>query len=886
MVNIAIIVIPAVLIILVLGIFIFKKKNAGRDYLLLEEEICELKTYALSLDNSYISNNDASKFIKAYGPIINKLKHLKMFLESSKQNDVNQILSLYLRVTSNLEHHNAEFVKAEKDRYTIFFSNIDGKTLDDQQQTAVITNQDNNLVVAGAGSGKTLTIAGKVKYLCEKKNVNPEDILLITFTRKASEEMSERIGKMGIHINAMTFHKLGLDIIKSANKSRPDIFDEKEFRLFMEDYFTSKVLSNDDVMKSLILFFSYYLNIPADIEKHKSIGEAYEAERTSDLETLRGKYFDKKQEEYLPDKRTLHGEFVKSLEELTIANFLFLNGINYEYEKLYPFDTGDPYRKQYRPDFYLPEYDIYLEHFGVNEHNKCPWLSEIEEEKYIEGMSWKRQLHKANRTKLIESYSWYNSKGCLEQKLRELLINNNVEFTNPDYRDLYNKAYNDVGDKAFKHFIQLCTTFISLYKANGYKPDDISRLKYPRDSRNTPFYNERTVHFKTIIKPIICEYEKELKASGKVDFSDMINQAADLIKAGSVGLQYKYIIIDEFQDISMAKCNLVKAIRDETDAKIFAVGDDWQSIYRFAGSDISIFTRFSNYFGTSEIMRIEKTYRNSQELIDVASSFIMKNPEQIKKDLTSDKHIDNPVVIYFDASLKNAISNAISSIIDEFGTDHSIMLLGRTKYDYDTVRESGLFKRKNDKLIYIKNEKLNVFFLTAHRSKGLEADNVIILNFNNSRLGFPNKIVDDPILELVLNQSDQFDYAEERRLLYVALTRTRNKVYLLSDGSHPSEFVHDFEDEDNVLMRNRTSYPSELSCPLCQTGKLIPRRNQFIGCTNYPQCNYTIRHLEVLRKPIICKCGGFMIKRNGKNGVFLGCSNYPYCTRTIDNPEA
>lgn len=533
-----------------------------------------------------------------------------------------------------------------------------------------------------------------------------------------------------------------------------------------------------------------------------------------------------------------------------IANFLFLHGINYEYEKEYPFSTGDQYRKTYTPDFYLTDYDIYLEHFGINKEGKTPWLSEIEEKKYLEGIEWKRELHRQKGTKLLETYSWYNSEGTLLINLERILRQNGVKLREIDYIDVFERIFKDVGEKYFGEFIRLCSTFITLFKANGYHPNDLDRLTYKSAEYNTDFYRERTRLFKAIVKPILIDYQKMLTETGKVDFSDMILTATDIVNSGYKVHPYKYVIIDEFQDISIARYKLIKAIIEQTGAHLLCVGDDWQSIYRFSGSDLSVFTGFEKAFGYSQIMRIEKTYRNSQELIDSAAAFITKNPMQMKKALRSDKRLLTPLNFFvYQWKPYSAIAEAIETIIKKYGKDKSILLLGRTKYDKNTLMESTLFttrrKESKDLLVYRNNPDVEIEFMTVHKSKGIESDNVIILNFNNSLLGFPNKIADDPILELTLSSADTFLYGEERRLLYVAMTRTRNEVFFVTDSTHPSEFLHDFEEDSNVVIKNIGVNDNVIpvACPMCKTGKLLIKgkkgaslKEEYLGITRRMNC--------------------------------------------------
>ncbi|MCR5456624.1 MAG: UvrD-helicase domain-containing protein [Clostridiales bacterium] len=807
---------------------------------------------------------------------------------------VNEFVDSFSSLHNIFVHKNEEFLITASSTYNDLFSDIDGKSLDDQQRCAVLTDEDHNLVLAGAGSGKTLTIAGKVKYLCDVVGIKPSEILLIAFTRKSAEEMTERISnKLGIGIEATTFHKLGLDIIKEARSYRPDIFED--LGGFISNFFEEDFLNQPQLIRCLIEYFAYYLNIPADMSSYSSLGEMYEHEKAMDFETIqskyeKSKYADDEAQSRKENKQTLAGEYVKSLEEVSIANFLFLNGVNYEYESLYPYESDDPMRKAYRPDFYLPDYDIYLEHFGIDKNNRLPWLSPIEEEKYLDGIQWKRAFHKQNGTKLIETYSYYSSEGRLIDELDALLKKNGVKYVEPDFFDIFDKIYAKQGDKYFSEFIKLCQTFITLFKSNGYKIEDLRSLSYKCQAYKNDFFVKRTQLFLSIIEPILRSYEDMLCKTKSIDFSDMINLATDIVSSGFQVAPYKYVIIDEFQDISVARYKLVKAILDQTNAKLLCVGDDWQSIYRFTGSDISLFTNFESYFGYTKVMRIEKTYRNSQQLIDEVGKFITQNPMQLNKSLRSDKSLEYPLVFWrYSDNPFIALKRVVSKIISEFGEEKSILFLGRTTYDFEMLKESGLFTVKGEKIKLIDYPNTPVEFLTVHKSKGLEADNVVLLNFKNAILGFPNKISDDPILELVLSSSDAFIYAEERRLLYVALTRTKNRSYVLVDESSPSEFFREFNPSNSVFISNSLlGKPNEdtVYCPRCKTGRLIVRKNEstnqyFVGCSNFPQCDYSVKQTSILMDKKRCPyCGGFLVKRKGPHGFFWGCTNYPNCRFT------
>lgn len=850
------------------------------------------------LSKQYVTHYDEIRFTQKWQGFDKDIMKIDIRHEDAEYESLASLKAICDSFHNHFQRSNTIFIQKEAKRCDEMLSNIDGKSLDMQQRTAVINDEDRILVLAGAGSGKTLTIAAKVKYLCEQKSVESRDILLLSFTKKSAKEMTDRIqGKLGIQVEASTFHKLGLDIIKLADGARPEVSDENELGSFVHDFFENELINYPDLIKSLTEYFAYYLEIPEDMEKYQSIGDLYEAEKNADLETIKSRY---EQEKYIRETganraetlTTLNNEKVKSLEETKIANFLFLNGINYEYEKQYLHDGGDPYRKAYKPDFYLTDYDIYLEHFGISKDFTVPWLPPIEEQKYLDEIRWKREQHKLYGTKLIETYSYYNSEGVLLSKLKDLLVENHVEFKPRDFLDIFNTVYKSKSNKYIAEFMKLCCTFITLFKSNNYRLNDIETLRNSivRSDYNQ-FLFERTNLFLDIIKVLLTGYQNFLTSKNAIDFSDMINHAADRVRAGCRINNYRYVIVDEYQDISKSRFNLLQSIVERTGAKLFCVGDDWQSIYRFAGSDISLFTEFQKYFGYTEVLKIEKTYRNSQQLIDEASRFILKNPLQLQKDLRSDKSLNYPLVFWgYGVDPSHTLSKAIKKIVSEFGTQASILLLGRTNYDKDMLEESGLFKithqNRQEQLKYLPIPELNIEFLSVHKSKGLEADNVILLNFKNDKLGFPNQIQDDKVLNLVLTDAETYRFAEERRLFYVAITRTKNRTFILTDNSRPSLFFKEFPESQAVCYTSITqNSESRTHCPRCQTGTLLKVENDgnhFVGCSNFPRCRYTLHDTKILLNPKNCpRCGGFLVKRKGKNGYwFVGCTNYPTCEYT------
>lgn len=787
-----------------------------------------------------------------------------------------------------ISRYNQNYVKAQKVKLKEYFDNVEGKMLDEQQRTALITDEYSNLILAGAGSGKTLTILGKVKYLIEQKGVDSKNILLLSFTKKTVEELNERLQKIDLGTKATTFHKLGYDIIKKYNPDVPVLTNENTLKGIIEEYLKKDIFNNPTALQAYIEYVACYMNIPEEDDNLGSLGEKLDLEKGIDMQTLKSKC------EPLnivakANLDTIKGEKVKSVEELMIANFLYLNGVEYEYEKPYPFGPS-----VYRPDFYLTKYDIYLEHFGVDRHNRAKWLSPFNEQKYIEEMQLKRETHRTNNTILLETYSYYNTDKVLLQKLRQMLEDEGVVFKPRDFKSIYSKLSDN--DKNFgSELYKLIESFINLSKSKRMNKDSLISM-FPNNIHLIKgFLFERQSMFLQFVIPILDKYNSVLEQRNEIDFNDMINRAADIVRANKPNYKYQYIIIDEYQDISFARFNLINEIRNLSAAKLICVGDDWQSIYRFAGSDISLFYNFDKYVGKYEKLLIESTYRNSQNLIDVSSKYIQKNPKQIQKNPKSKKEpLEDPIkfVHYKYEEIEDVFINEIEILVNKYG-NKSILVLGRHSFDINeliklTQASRVKYIERTGKLLVKGFEDVDISYLTIHKSKGTEADNVIILNLRNDILGFPNKMTDDPILSNLLNDSEGYRFAEERRLFYVALTRTKNEVVLLIPPD-ASSFAEELLNDDGFIITSNNGALNTVNCTYCKTGKLVLRKNslngnQFLGCSHYPACNQTYNNIDILIDNIICPhChSGFMTKRKGKFGNFLGCSNYPDCSKTID----
>lgn len=882
------IIISVVIIILLIVFQKLTEKNKYQDAIYLSnlekiplffETIQRLDDYVTWVQRDQIR----AKFSSVGDYFKNKSNFYKREESVKKFNDIFQDFDRYII------DYNKSYVVSQKRKLSLYFDDIEGKKLDDQQRTALITDEYSNLIIAGAGSGKTLTILGKVKYLIEQKNIKPENILLLSFTKKTVEELNERLKNIGLGARATTFHKLGYDTIKKYQATVPAVTNDNTLNKVVKEYLGEEIFKDAQALEAYILYVACYMNIPEEHESYDSLGEKLDTEKGIDFQTLKSKCDPKPLNKVAKTSLdTLQGEKVKSVEELTIANFLYLNGVAYLYEKPYPFGNA-----MYRPDFYLEDYDIYLEHFGVDENNRAKWLTPFKEQEYVAQMEIKRKTHKTNNTKLLETYSYYNRDNVLLDKLRKMLENEKVVFKPRDVKSIYTKVKDN--DQNFgSEITKLVTTFINLSKSRQLNDESIATLFADQTKSKNNFMFLRQGIFLKFALPILKKYDNTLRALNEIDFSDMINQAADLIKHNRPQYAHQYIIIDEYQDISYARFNLIAAIRDLSGARLICVGDDWQSIYRFAGSDVSLFSNFEKYVGKYERLFIEQTYRNSQSLIDITSKYIQKNPKQIPKRPKSKKEpLENPIkfAYYSPDNAEAVLIGEIQALIHKNGAK-PILVLGRHGFDINefielTPNSKIKYHERSDKLEIMGFEEVDIQYITVHKSKGLEADNVIILNLKNHLLGFPNKMTDDPMLSLLLSDDEAFRFAEERRLFYVALTRTKNQVVLLIPAD-VSVFAEELMKDNDFLYTANPGNPRKTNCPYCQTGYLVVRRNplknnQFLGCSHYPSCNQTFNDIDILDGRILCPgCkSGFMANRKSKFGNFLGCSNYPKCTHTI-----
>ena len=746
-----------------------------------------------------ISATQEKDFVNHYKPHFQEAYSLVKKLEAfniTPSETIFKFISDFGAINRLVKQHNEGIITFLLDTHKEFFDHCLKYPLDKQQRRSIVSEEENCLVVSSAGSGKTSSIVGKVKYLTEIKKINPQNILLISYTNKAAAELTERMGIAGLR--GYTFHKLALDIIGQTTGQKPSIY-ENTAALFVKIY--HELLNDKKFKKSVIEYFIDYQTPEKEWEKRKNerrqqLSEQKEVRLKATFPDMDGKTV-----------------YVRSEQEQKICFALSSLSVKFRYEEPYEHPLVDEMHSQYKPDFSIyfeqggETKRIYLEHFGVDEHGLVPiWFAkdrgityEEANQKYNDGITWKKAAHEKFSTKLLTTSSADFHYSDIREKLKTLLEKADVSIQEKTDAELYDMVL-PPNSKHEKAFIRLVVTFVTLIKSSCKSVDEVLRqTKNAGDERSTFI-------IKNIFQPVYKRYIEELANINQIDFTDAILQATDICRS-SHPVKYDYIIVDEFQDISVDRYNFLKVLREgNPPPKLYCVGDDWQSIYRFSGSDMALFNQFSDYFGQTEINKIETTYRFGEPLVSLSSQFIQRNEAQIKKNI----HPFNPQVkteLQFCDYERRDYCNVIGQLVASIPLDKSVFLLGR--YSFDDYYLSFMYKsvKEGNRFFYIIGDR-KIEFLTVHKSKGLEADYVIILQCNKDTYGFPSLVSDDPVLNYVLTKSDQYPYGEERRLFYVAITRAKVKTYILYDRRFPSVFVDEFLHPEKITEESYAKHPN------------------------------------------------------------------------------
>jgi DNA helicase-4 len=769
----------------------------------------------------YFANADEREFLNSYQETRDAI--IMHYASMGLADDVVEALRSFCNnfdlCTLKRKDYNNEFVRLEQVKYGDFFAGLEAYHLSPDQTEAIIRDEDNNLVLAGAGTGKTTTISGKVAYLLEKGIATPDELLIISFTNNAALEMRDRCRKFcknipgAENLEVRTFNSFGFLVCRTCSDKeiRLAFDDSDKAKVFLQEKFDQLFISDSSFQRKAVNYLAFFNRPPKD---------------ESEFET---------RNDYLTYEKgfkniTIDGIKVKSKQELEIANFFCLFNINYEYERHYPLEAEDrnPTFGVYQPDFYLTDYQIWHEHYGIDKNGdvaksfttRPPYKTA--REYYHAGMTWKDRIHEKYKTRLVKSYSYEASEGNLIHNLKEKLLAEGVEMRERSPEEILELIKSSAD---YEDFINLLHVFLGLMKSCGKLPGDLQPDK--GDKRFRVFLD--------VIGPLFNAYDKHLKGIPAVDFNDMINHAAQHFRNGAFKKPYKYILVDEFQDMSLGRLELLKAIRVQNPGvKLYAVGDDWQSIFRFTGSDLSIITQFEKQFGATSQTAILKTYRFNDQILNLSSAFIQRNPSQISKQLTAQQPAPEGHVSF--EFIKVTAGGGREHYL-RYRTQYLSEILGKVNAEKTNacVFMIGRYKLNVPMDIrYLQNQypKLDIKFFTTHGVKGMTCDYAILLDLDAGVLGFPSEMADDPMLNYLLQEGDDFENAEERRVFYVAITRARYKNYLIYNGNQPSKFISELQ------VANILTEQAAIKCPEC-SGPMIKRtgpHSEFYGCLHYPKC--------------------------------------------------
>jgi DNA helicase-4 len=646
---------------------------------------------------------------------------------------------------------NERFVSAELTRHSRLFDTVESKPLSAAQRRACVVDDDYNLVLAGAGTGKTSVMIGRAGYLLAAGIARPESLLMVAYNRDAAQELRERAARrLGDvpdvdRLTVKTFHALGMELIAEAEGVRPSVSvmaeDSHALARFVTGQLDDLLLDPGYAAKFIEYGFDRY-------EPHRSIFDfASLEEYERELARL--------------NLRTLRGERVKSYEEVRIANFLTRSGIEYRYEEPFSVGTATRDRRQYRPDFTIAREatgagPLFLEHFGVDEQgNPPPFFGAASARRYQEQIVWKRELYKQEQLPLVETYSYEFRRGVVFERLREKLAAHGIE-SNPRWVAECLDTLREAG--VVSGTAQVFAELVPLVRERG-----LSRGAVELHIATMSDHERGRARLQwELLQPIVERYERHLAQCGEIDFADMVRRATDYVASGKVPSPFTHVLVDEFQDISAPRAELILALaRSRPGASVFCVGDDWQSIYRFAGSDIRYISQFETRVGPGTTTALDRTFRFNNQIGKVASEFVTRNPTQMKKSIESQTTVTRPAVSLVPTAEPvlglNAVLMRINASAKSSGARYSVYVLARYRHELEPLRcpDQGGWQQRFPNLADVK-------FSSVHGAKGLEADFVVVVGLEAGRDGFPADKPTDSIHEVFLPPKEAYPFAEER----------------------------------------------------------------------------------------------------------------------------
>ena len=674
--------------------------------------------------------------------------------------------------------------------------------LNEKQLEAVKSESKRLLVLAGAGSGKTKTLLEKLIYLMREKRVQPTNILVVTFTKNATNEMIDRLvfaSKNGeeykqfmnnpkkgeaeknkyredfkranswlSNLSISTFHSFCHNVLRKYGVSE---FDNK-FRV-IKDTKNSKEEADFTYENSQETDFEIAHRILIQLSKKR--------EYLLDLKRYILDYFVDKNNRLLENKETsfyenqksyvsLNGTKVRSKSERYIADWLYRHNIDFSYEA--PLNCQDFY---FHPDFYIPQADIYLEHIsdmsvGVKEKEK--------------------QYKKANKT-LFKTYENIHAKdSVLFNEALDAIVKNRLPASYKSQTALSFEEELNSYHKELKDFIIQALRIIKMIKA-----ENLSTSKALKKALADP--HQRVRDFYRLVIPLMKKYQAYCVNKSYLDFEDMIVKTIDLFKHRAeikekFQQQYKYILVDEFQDVNNLQVDLLKRLLTPEN-QLFCVGDDWQSIYGFRGSNVNYIVNFGKYFPKAEVIKLNQNYRSTEHIVGASNEVIKHNKFKVDKEIFANKKSDTKVNIF----AGNDQQENIDFVVEE------VKRLFQKGYQKEDIlflyRRSKMY---NDYYNRFMKERLYVQYRTIHAAKGLEAKAVFIIGLTQGYGGFPDVWLEDRIFQVVKPTQHDLLMEEERRLFYVAITRAKDLLYLITEKGNESSFLSEIPEHFVIKSMN------------------------------------------------------------------------------------
>ncbi len=677
-------------------------------------------------------------------------------------------------------------------------TNLD--SLNDKQHDAVVSEDKRLLVLAGAGSGKTKTLLQKLIYLIEEKGVSPSSILAITFTKNATNEMIDRL-----IISAETtgeYEKLLFDKkVNKADKDKERYIQQKKYKwidgLTIKTFhsFCYSVLRNYGVNE-----FDNKFRIIGDekkdeedeLSKHVAPETVFEVmykllieqcEDTDFLLQLKRYILDyiidkihlkKVDPKFLPKDgkyfTTLDGTKVRSKSEQFIADWLYRHSIKYEYEPLLNIRDFS-----FHPDFYIPDANLYIEHIS---------------DKSFSTNNKEEQFEKGNLL-LVKTFDNMTSDSALFNHTLDKIVKNRLpsnyhKTVTLNFKEEFHGYHEDVKD-----FIQQIMRITDMIKVENI--DINSVLENARKDQH-----ERVRQFYELAIPIVKKYIHYCTDKSYLDFNDLISRSTSLFKnhediVNKYKNKYEYVLVDEFQDVNNLQVELIRLLlTDKT--QLFCVGDDWQSIYGFRGSNVSYIVEFEKHFANAKTIKLNLNYRSTQNIVGASNEVIKNNKFKVEKDVQASKRSEHKIVVYSGNSEEQNMQfcvDKVKELLEDGVSNDDILFL---------YRRSKMFSQYFYKF---KNEGIRVQGKTIHASKGLEAKVVFIIGLTEGSGGFPDIWLEDRIFQVIKKANHDLLMEEERRLFYVAITRAKDKLFLITEKGNESSFLKEIPEAFTV----RTALP-------------------------------------------------------------------------------